>query len=63
MDLMTTTEVMEFLKVSRTFIWRMIQEKKLTPQYPGGDDQGHPRFRRAEVESLFRPQEPKEGKG
>lgn len=59
MRLLTTKEVMEHLSISRTLLWRLVQQKKITPVFIDGDGSRHPRFREEDVEALCRPAEVK----
>lgn len=55
MKLMTTVEVIAYLSISRTQLWRLVKAGAITPVYVNGDESKHPRFREADVQALCKP--------
>lgn len=52
---MTTAEVIAYLSISRTQLWRLVKAGAVTPVYVNGDESKHPRFREADVQALCKP--------
>lgn len=51
-DLLTSAEVMEMARISKSTLMRAVKAGKLTPSRTPG---GHFRFRRGDIETLLRP--------